>query len=104
MTSRGVRAVRAISRIDCWAKIGAKFDFRAAATWPGVARPRRSPNPNDFLRPRTVGVVSISAKFQRDAEVRQAVSYQFVAIVWEQNHLIMFLLGMKRGYDRRVGL
>jgi hypothetical protein len=50
-----VRWVRSNSRMDCWAKIGAKSNFLAAARWPGVARPRRSPNPNDFTRPRVDG-------------------------------------------------
>jgi hypothetical protein len=43
------RAVRVISRMDCWAKTGAMEPPTAwsARTCPGVARPRRSPKPAD---------------------------------------------------------
>src|SRR5258707_6634846 len=51
MTSWGVRCVRDISRTDCWAKMGWSFPLRQAATWPDVARPSRSPNPNDGSNP-----------------------------------------------------
>ncbi len=53
ITSIGVRCVRAISRIDCCGKIGAIAPptARTARTWPGVARPRRSPRPAEVLVP-----------------------------------------------------
>jgi len=44
-TSWGERPVRSFSRTDCWAKMGARFVLRTDRTWPGVANPRRSPNP-----------------------------------------------------------
>ena len=59
MTSAGVRPVRVISRIDCCGKIGAIAvkppTARTARTWPGVARPRRSPRPADVRVPRGRG-------------------------------------------------
>src|SRR5712675_687366 len=82
MTSRGVRSVRVISRMDCWAKIGAKSDLLAAATWPGVARPRRSPNPNDFFSPRTVGVVRM---FTKVSEARCARASRFLDTLLKGN-------------------
>ncbi len=55
MTSVGVRPVRVISRIDCCGKIGAIAEkpptARTARTWPGVARPRRSPRPAEVFVP-----------------------------------------------------
>ena len=47
ITSTGVRPVRCISRIDCCGKIGwiGTPAARRACTWPGVARPIRSPKP-----------------------------------------------------------
>src|SRR6185369_16583672 len=72
-TSVGVRCVRSISRTDCCAKIGAKFVFATAATWPGVARPRRSPKPNDFLSPRTEGFGVMG--LDQDLEGRGHVTY-----------------------------
>src|ERR1700722_18471212 len=57
ITCCGVRLVRVISRIDCWAKIGSMPEpvrFSAAAC-PGVARPRRSPNPKLGFNPSVVG-------------------------------------------------
>src|SRR5512142_1271538 len=54
MTRRGMRPVRAISRIDCWGKIGSMPapPRRIASTWPGVARPMRSPKPKLGRSPR----------------------------------------------------
>src|SRR5258708_4544704 len=59
ITWRGVRLVRVISRIDCWAKIGAMPApaWRMATTSPAVARPRRSPKPKVGARPRGRGAV-----------------------------------------------
>ena len=55
ITSIGVRPVRVISRIDCCGKIGAIAakppTARTARTWPGVARPRRSPRPAEVRVP-----------------------------------------------------
>ena len=55
ITSIGVRPVRVISRIDCCGKIGAMAakppTARTARTWPGVARPRRSPRPAEVRVP-----------------------------------------------------
>src|SRR5260370_23411213 len=42
--------------------MGAKSDLRAAARCPGVANPRRSPNPKDFLKPSTAGWGRIMGK------------------------------------------
>src|SRR5436309_1757393 len=82
MTASGVRWVRAISRIDCCAKIGAKSNLIAAARWPGVARPRRSPKPNDFFRPRTVGFIeSMNATLPKLRSSGKAFSTQsFLAV------------------------
>src|SRR5208283_6066532 len=55
ITCWAVRCVRSNSRMDCCAKIGAKSNFCAAARCPGVANPKRSPNPKDFTRPSVVG-------------------------------------------------
>src|SRR5438552_1630823 len=55
ITSCGVRWVRAISRTDCWAKMGWSLPLRQAAMWPGVASPRRSPNPKEGSRPSKTG-------------------------------------------------
>ena len=57
ITCCGVRPVRAISRMDCWAKIGAMSPptVRTACTWPGVASPSRSPIPAEVRRPSGCG-------------------------------------------------
>jgi hypothetical protein len=66
LTCRGVRFVRVISRIDCCAKIGSIPDpcCFMAATWPGVARPMRSPKPKLGARPSGTGlfVIEVSSK------------------------------------------
>lgn len=49
--------MRSISRMDCWAKIGAIPPPAAltARTCPGVASPSRSPRPTEARRPRVFG-------------------------------------------------
>ena len=57
ITSSGLRPVRVISRIDCWAKIipMPPPTARAARMWPGVASPIRSPQPAEVRSPNRPG-------------------------------------------------
>src|SRR5271170_1765504 len=62
ITCCGLRCVRVISRMLCWANMGLIEPpaFLRAATWPGVASPVRSPKPKLAARPRTVGAGTVA--------------------------------------------
>ena len=90
MTSPGPRPRRSISRIDCWAKIGARPESaaRSARTCPGVASPRRSPRPTEPCkaeRPRAQRHDQASqrggvGRAQRPDEQRPAVELRALAL------------------------